>query len=73
MLCEIVGRDVEIETEAVRVRPDKSEVNRLLADSRLITDLTGWQSAVAFRDGLASTVDWISRNLHHFDTRAYAR
>lgn len=73
MLCEIVGRDVEIETEAARVRPDKSEVNRLLADSRVITELTGWQSAVPFHDGLSRTVDWIARNLHHFDTRAYAR
>lgn len=73
MLCEIIGRDVEIETEAARVRPDKSEVNRLLADSRLIRELTGWQSAVTFKDGLTRTVDWIGRNLHHFDTRAYAR
>lgn len=73
LLCEIAGRRVEVESEQARVRPEKSEVNRLLADNRLIGELTGWRSQVVFRDGLAKTVEWISRNLHHFDTTSYAR
>lgn len=73
LLCEIVGRSPEIVTEAARIRPEKSEVSRLLADNRLIRELTGWHSQVAFRDGLARTVEWMRRNLHHFNPGQYAR
>ena len=73
LLCEIVGRRVEIEAEADRIRPEKSEVNRLLADSRLIHELTGWRSVVPFREGLSRTVEWIGRNRRYFDAERYAR
>lgn len=72
-LCEIVGRKVEIVTEAARIRPEKSEVNRLLADMSLMRELTGWQSQMPFKQGLEKTVVWIQKNLHHFDVDSYAR
>lgn len=72
MLMDIVGNKVPVITEEARMRPAGSEVNRLLADNRLIHSLTGWRSAVPFRDGLAKTVDWIRRNLDKFDAHRYA-
>ena len=73
MLCEIVGRKVEIVTDEARIRPEKSEVNRLLADTRKIQSLTGWKSSVPFREGLTKTVEWIGHNLHRFDVDRYAK
>lgn len=73
LLCEIVGRAPEIVTEQSRIRPEKSEVNRLLADNRLIHQLTGWRSQVPFREGLIRTVDWMRHNLHFFSPDQYAR
>jgi NAD dependent epimerase/dehydratase len=73
MLMEICGREVPIRSEEARIRPEKSEVNRLLADNRLIASLTGWRSAVPFREGLALTADWVRSNLGHFDSGKYAR
>ena len=73
LLCEIVGRKVAIVTDEERIRPEKSEVNRLLADNSRIAALTGWRSDVPFREGLARTVDWIGRNLALFDVDRYAR
>lgn len=73
MLCEIVGAEVEIVTDEARVRPEKSEVNRLLADATLIRELTGWQSAVPFHEGLSRTVDWIGKNLKYFNIDTYAK
>jgi NAD dependent epimerase/dehydratase len=73
LLCEIVGCQVEIISDEARIRPDKSEVNRLLADNRKIADLTGWQSEVPFREGLARTVQWIDRNLAYFDVDHYSK
>jgi len=73
LLCELTGNRAEIVTEAARIRPENSEVNRLLADNRLIAELTGWRSEVSFRDGLAQTVKWIKRNLRYFDVGEYSR
>ena len=71
LLCEIAGRQVEVVTEESRIRPEKSEVNRLLADNRKIAQLTGWRSAVPFREGLTRTYDWICRNFRYFDPDKY--
>jgi NAD dependent epimerase/dehydratase len=73
LLCDILHRNVRLETDAARIRPDSSEVQRLLADNRRILDLTGWRSQVRFRDGLERTVRWIEKNLHHFSPEVYAR
>lgn len=72
LLCEITGRRVPVTVDDQRIRPEKSEVNRLLADNRLIRELTGWRSAVSFREGLARTVEWMRRNLHRFDPTRYS-
>ena len=73
LLSEIVGREVEIISDEARIRPEKSEVSRLIADNRKIEGLTGWHSEVPFREGLTRTVEWVGRNLHHFDVDRYAK
>lgn len=73
LLCELSGRQVEVVTEQARVRPEKSEVNRLLADNSLIHQLTEWRTEVPFHQGLVRTLEWIGRNLDYFDTNSYAR
>ena len=73
LLCEIAGRQVDVVSDEARIRPEKSEVNRLLADNHKIGTLTGWGSQVSFRDGLTRTMEWISRNLRHFDVDQYAK
>lgn len=73
MLCDITGKQVEIDMDEARIRPEKSEVNRLLADTTLIRQLTNWQSRVTFQEGLTCTVKWIEANLNYFDPDRYAR
>lgn len=73
MLMEVAGLEVQILCEEQRMRPENSEVNRLLADNSLIHSLTDWRSEVSFRQGLEKTVEWIKRNIHHFDISTYAR
>lgn len=73
MLCDIAGREVEILTDEERIRPEKSEVNRLLADNTIISNLTDWTSNVSFQEGLERTYEWIEKNIHHFDVNTYAK
>lgn len=64
LIADIMGVDVEIGTEAERLRPEKSEVERLWADNAKALRLAGWQPAYAgldgLRRGLAETVEWFS-------------
>lgn len=51
----------KISRDRDRVRPEKSEVGRLLGDNSLICSLTGWKSRYSLDKGLADTIKWFSR------------
>ena len=72
-LAEISGYNVDIVVDQNRIRPEKSEVSRLLADNKKINRFTDWKSEVSFRDGLEFTYRWIEENIHHFDVEQYAK
>ena len=57
-LIEITGASARIVTDEVRLRPERSEVERLLASNELVRTLTGWEPAVSLDEGLRRTVGW---------------
>jgi NAD dependent epimerase/dehydratase len=57
-----IGRPVRIELDAARLRPEKSEVQRLLSDNRLARERLGWVPQVTLAQGLAQTIDWIRQH-----------
>lgn len=62
LIAEVMGAEIEIETEAVRLRPERSEVERLWADNTKAGKLLGWEPLYAGRDGLkrglTETISW---------------
>lgn len=64
-IAEIMRTDVEIQSDDQRIRPDKSEVERLWADNRKALELTSWQPIYGgrdgFRRGLEETIDWFTK------------
>jgi len=64
LIASVMGGEVEIIEDAQRLRPEKSEVERLWADTGELRRLTGWAPRYAglegFRQGLAETVAWFS-------------
>jgi NAD dependent epimerase/dehydratase len=48
-------------TEAERVRPDKSEVVRLVGDNRKLTSLTDWRPRYDIESGLEASIEWFRR------------
>ena len=44
--------------EEQRLRPEKSEVNRLLGDATKLRGMTDWKPAFTFEEGLAATIAW---------------
>ena len=62
LIIEMVHPGAEIITEEERVRPEKSEVMALVADTSLINSLTGWQPQVSIRAGLAEVITFIEQH-----------
>lgn len=67
-IAELMGVKLKVETEDARIRPDKSEVERLWADNSKAKKLTGWSPAYSGRDGfkkgLTETIKWFSVSGH---------
>lgn len=70
-IIDIIGQDVKITCDEERIRPEKSEVNRLWADNAKIKQLTGWEPKYTIDEGLAETIEWIKKNLQHYKTDIY--
>lgn len=77
LIAEVMGAEIEIETDQVRLRPEKSEVDRLWADNSKIKKLTGWEPLYGSREGLkrglTETVAWFTRpeNLRNYKSDIY--
>lgn len=52
----------KIITEEERVRPEKSEVMRLMGDCTKLTELTGYKPSKSLQDGLAETIEWFRKH-----------
>jgi len=62
LIAEVMNREVEIDTDETRLRPENSEVERLWADNSKAKKLLNWQPSYGGRDGfkrgLIETAEW---------------
>ncbi len=71
-IAKLMGADIQIVTDEVRLRPENSEVERLWADNAKALDMLGWRPAYAgldgFHRGLVETIAWFSepQNLRQY-------
>ena len=66
-----INPNAKIVCEAERLRPEKSEVNRLLGDSTKLRELTGWAPQYTFEQGLAATIEFLRGNLDQYKVGQY--
>lgn len=73
LLVERLNPKAEIISDEQRMRPKKSEVDRLLGDIRKITALTDWKQRYSFEAGLDETIDWfrVPENLGRYKAWLY--
>ena len=71
LIIELIGRPVSIKLEQERLRPDKSEVMRLISDNRKARQFLSWQPKVDIREGLSLTIDWIREHLELYRIGKY--
>lgn len=65
------GFEAEIQQDANRIRPERSEVMRLISDNSKAKKQLGWQPQVTLEQGLDQTVQWIDNHPHLFRTGVY--
>lgn len=58
--------EVSIKTNDRRVRPEKSEVERLYCNNKKITSHTGWSPQYTLENGLKRTIEWFKQNTQFY-------
>ncbi len=68
LIAELMNKEIDIDTDQQRIRPENSEVERLWAENAKAKKLTGWEPAYGHREGfkcgLQETIDWFLNPEH---------
>jgi NAD dependent epimerase/dehydratase len=72
-IATLMDVDAEVVRDPRRLRPDSSEVQRLLCDSSALREATGWRPQYSLEKGLAETISWFRDpdNLARYRTGSY--
>lgn len=73
ILISELNPGVEIVSDEERIRPDASEVFRLIGDNSKISELTQWAPSYSLTDGLVDTISWFRKpeNLARYKSWIY--
>ncbi|MBL9132984.1 MAG: GDP-mannose 4,6-dehydratase, partial [Verrucomicrobiaceae bacterium] len=71
LIGKMMGKEVEIVCEEQRLRPTKSEVERLLACNKKAKELCNWEPRTTLEQGLEKTIAFIEANVAHYQAKGY--
>lgn len=71
VIIDKINPNATIVCDEERLRPEKSEVNRLLGDNTKIKELTEWKPKYSFEQGIEETIEWIKKNMSVYKTDIY--
>lgn len=71
LIQKILGKRVKIGVHKERLRPKKSEVQRLVCDPSKLQELSGWKSKISLEAGLDKTCAWMKKNMGHYKAGIY--
>lgn len=70
-LIKRINPKAKIICDEQRIRPQKSEVNRLLGSNEKIKKLTSWEPRYTLTQGIGETVEWVRQNMNCYKTDIY--
>lgn len=70
-LIRQINPNARIICDEQRLRPEKSEVNRLLGSNKKIKELTNWEPQYTFEEGLAETIEFLRNNMDKYKVDIY--
>ncbi len=66
-----VNPEARIDCEELRIRPEKSEVMKLICDNSLAREVLGWKPSVTLEDGLDLTIAWMREQIDTYKPGIY--
>lgn len=70
-IFELSGYSKPVVSDSQRIRPEKSEVMKLIANPSKAKELLKWQPDYSFQQGLSSVLQWIERNISRYKPNVY--
>lgn len=70
-IMDRLGKSLPVVEDSPRLRPEASEVMRLLSDNSLAIRRLGWKPEVALDEGLDRTIAWVRQNLDRYRVGEY--
>jgi NAD dependent epimerase/dehydratase len=70
-IASLLDKEIVIKSDKARVRPQKSEVARLLCNNSKARKILGWKPTVSFEEGLRRTIEWMSKNIQFYKPEIY--
>jgi len=72
-IINIINPEAKIVRDKVRIRPPKSEVERLFGSNKKIHELTGWKPKYSLEQGLQETIAWLKdgQNIKQYKPHLY--
>ena len=71
LIFEIMGQSIEIISDSIKIRPKKSEVQRLFCDNSKIIHNTNWKPRYTLEMGLKETIDWLTNHINLYKPEIY--
>jgi NAD dependent epimerase/dehydratase len=73
LIAKLMDSNVKFTTDGQRIRPNKSEVFRLLGDNTKIRSLTGYIPSNTIEEGIKKTIDWFTNpiNIKNYKSNIY--
>jgi NAD dependent epimerase/dehydratase len=71
LIAKTIGVSVLVTSDQERIRPDNSEVERLMCNNKKIKENTAWKPAYTLEKGLKETILWFKENQHLYKEGIY--
>jgi NAD dependent epimerase/dehydratase len=71
LVSDCLGKRIEVIKEKERIRPKKSEVERLFSDSGKAKSLFGWDPKTNLKEGMKKTINWIEEHMEKYKEGVY--
>jgi NAD dependent epimerase/dehydratase len=71
LIAEIIGEDITVTADNERIRPENSEVERLVCDNTKLKESTDWTAQYNLRKGLTETVEFLKENMAFYKPDIY--
>ncbi len=70
-IISMIGKSIQIHASVIRIRPEKSEVMKLICDNSKAEAFMNWKPTYSLETGLKETIEFIKANIDRYKPEIY--